>query len=388
MGVGLWTAAALHARAAGPGGLLYWDSFGYVGQGLTGDVGGLLLGRPLFILASHGVARATMHLGVAPEGVEPLLRGLWLSVTALAAPATAWLTAALAPPPPEASMAPDGPSWAPGWAGLLVALSPALANTADAVLTDGPSMALAVLGYALAARRAGDRGSALAAGLCLGAAAGLREQAIVHLPVAMALRALQTGRWTAGLWVLGGAVPSGMLGVVWAWATRPDYLDRVRAWFVSMGTERRQHPWTLSSLGAYGLWLVSLGPVALLATVGFWRRVLGGERPSRAVLLLAATGGAQLAALAFYQDIAFSPRYLLAALPTGLCLPAALVLAARVRSTRTRGSVLAALLVPAAEARPRFPYTCLHRRIPGESGVGGIHAELQVKGPKSGCSCA
>ena len=41
-----------------------------------------------------------------------------------------------------------------------------------------------------------------------------------------------------------------------------------------------------------------------------------------------------------------------------------------------------------AEARPRFPYTCLHRRIPGESGVGGIHAELQVKGPKSGCSCA
>lgn len=253
MGVGLWSLAALLARAVGPGGPAYWDSFGYVGQSLTGDVGGLILGRPLFILVSHGVARAAMHLGAAPEGVEPLLRGLWLSVTALAAPATAWLTAQLAPSSPDGPPAPDARSWAPVWAGLLVALSPAAANTADAVLTDGPSMALAALGYALAARRAGDRGSALAAGLCLGAAAGLREQAIVHLPVAMGLRALGTGRWTAGLWVLGGAVPSGLSGVVWAWATRPDYLDRVRAWFVSMETERQQHPWDLSSLGYYAL---------------------------------------------------------------------------------------------------------------------------------------
>jgi len=348
-GVGLWTLAALHGRAAGPGGLLYWDSFGYVGQSLTGDVGGLILGRPLFILVSHGIARTALYAGVAPNGVEPLLRVTWLAVSALAAPATAWMTAQLIASAPRTADDPDASPWrvtAPLWAGLLVALSPAAANTADAVLTDGPSMALATLGYALAAHRSASLGTALWAGVCLGAAAGLREQAIVHLPVAMVMRSMLARRRAAGLWLLAGAIPSGMLGVVWALATQADYIARLRAWFVAMAAERQQHPWTVASLGAYAVWLVSLGPLALGAMLRFWGRVARGVRPPAIAMLCIAAGSLQLAALAFYQDIAFSPRYLLAALPTGFCLPAALVLADRVRSRRALGWALAMLFVP------------------------------------------
>jgi hypothetical protein len=343
----LWALALAAARWAGPGGILYWDSFGYVGQSLTGDVGGLLLGRPLFILASHGVARAVMALGLAPDQVEPLLRALWAAVSALAAPATAALVARLAPRP-------DGPS-APAsldastLAGLLVALSPAAANTADAVLTDGPSMAFATLGYALAAHTADTRGRSLAAGLCLGAAAGLREHAIVHLPLVMALRALVTARRTAALWVLLGAIPSGALGVVWAFATQADYLARIRSWFAAMGAERRQHPWGPLSLAFWAAWMVALGPVALFGTLRFWRDALRATH-SRAILLCAGTGGAQLLALSLYQDIAFSPRYLLAAFPTGLALPAALAFAPTLRSPRGRAALLFALVLPVALA--------------------------------------
>ncbi len=343
----LWALALAAARWAGPGGILYWDSFGYVGQSLTGDVGGLLLGRPLFILASHGVARAVMALGLAPDQVEALLRALWAAVSALAAPATATLVARLAPRP-------DGPA-APAsldastLAGLLVALSPAAANTADAVLTDGPSMAFATLGYALAAHTADTRGRSLAAGLCLGAAAGLREHAIVHLPLVMALRALVTARRTSALWVLLGAIPSGALGVVWAFATQADYLARIRSWFAAMGAERRQHPWGPLSLAFWAAWMVALGPVALFGTLRFWRDALRATH-SRAILLCAGTGGAQLLALSLYQDIAFSPRYLLAAFPTGLALPAALAFAPTLRSPRGRAALLLALVLPVALA--------------------------------------
>lgn len=344
----LWALALAAARWAGPGGILYWDSFGYVGQSLTGDVGGLLLGRPLFILASHGVARAVMALGLAPDQVEALLRALWAAVSALAAPATAALVARLAPRP-DAPSAPASLD-ASTLAGLLVALSPAAANTADAVLTDGPSMALATLGYALAAHASDTRGRSLAAGLCLGAAAGLREQAIVHLPIAMALRALITARRSSALWVLLGAIPSGALGVVWALATQADYIARIRSWFVAMGAERRQHPWGPVSLAFWAAWLLALGPVALVGTLRFWRDALRGPRPSRALLLCAGTGGAQLLALSLYQDIAFSPRYLLAAFPTGLALPAALALAPTLRSPRTLAALLLALTLPVALA--------------------------------------
>lgn len=342
----LWTLALAAARWAGPGGILYWDSFGYVGQSLTGDVGGLLLGRPLFILASHGVARAVMALGLTPDQVEALLRALWAAVSALAAPATSSLVARLAPRPDALSGSAPASLDASTLAGLLVALSPAAANTADAVLTDGPSMALATLGYALAAHASDTRGRSLAAGLCLGAAAGLREHAVVHLPLVMALRALVTARRTSALWVLLGAIPSGALGVVWALATQADYIARIRSWFVAMGAERRQHPLGPLSLAFWAAWMVALGPVALVGTLRFWRDALRAPRPSRALLLCAGTGGAQLLALSLYQDIAFSPRYLLAAFPTGLAVPAALALAPTLRSPRRRAALLLALLLP------------------------------------------
>jgi hypothetical protein len=69
--VALYVSAVLAAVALGSRGPLYWDSFGYVGQALSGQVGGLALGRPLFVLGSHGLALGLQAAGGSASPRSP-----------------------------------------------------------------------------------------------------------------------------------------------------------------------------------------------------------------------------------------------------------------------------------------------------------------------------
>ena len=60
-------------------------------QAMTGQVGGLALGRPVFVLVSHWTAEVSQRLGISVWHIEPVLRMLWLAIAASAAPACAVL---------------------------------------------------------------------------------------------------------------------------------------------------------------------------------------------------------------------------------------------------------------------------------------------------------
>jgi len=58
---------------------VYWDSFDYVTQALTGHVGGLGVGRPVFALATHSAATLWQWVGGSVWDVEPVLLAWWRS---------------------------------------------------------------------------------------------------------------------------------------------------------------------------------------------------------------------------------------------------------------------------------------------------------------------
>ncbi|MDB4932667.1 MAG: hypothetical protein JWM10_5151 [Myxococcaceae bacterium] len=307
--VALWSLAVAASLVIGPRGPLYWDSLGYVEQALTGRVGGLLLGRPLFVLASHLAARVALALGASPWSLEALLRNLWLGVAALAAPLAATLARRVGLTPRAALLA-----------GLLVALSPAGAHTRDAVLTDGPATAMVLLALAV---RAGSTPSpalgALAAGALVGVAFGLREQAAIHLATALLVpvAGLPRRSWRDAALLAAGFALVAAIVLALAWSTNPDYPATIARWARGMAAERREARPPGESLRRYALWLVALSPVALVATVAWWSR----RRDAWWPLVVPATLG--LAALSRYQDIAFSPRYLLTEFVVATTLPAA-----------------------------------------------------------------
>ncbi len=352
--VGLYLLALATALLVGPGAPVYWDSFGYVTQSLSGHVGGLLLGRPLFILASHALVGLFRSTGGSVRSVEPLLRFTWCAFSVLAAPLTARLARSLG----------HGPS-AARWAGAATALSPAFAHTADAVLTDAPSMAAAVLAFLLAVRAASTARAATAfsAGLALGVAIGLREQAVLHaVPLALLLpSAPRSARARLALAATAGAVISTTAPVAFVLATQPGYPATVTAWFHAMARERVGHAWGARDAGMYLVWVLSLGPAAVAAAVALVtspsRRALAPRGATLATFALCAPAAVQLLLLGGYQDIAYSPRYLLAAFPGAVALPAGLALA---QWSRTRGRTLAAVLALALPALLAAPV--LHAR--------------------------
>lgn len=337
----LFALAALAAWWVGPHAPVYWDSFGYVTQSITGRVGGLLLGRPTFILASHALARAWRALGGSVWTIEPLLRVCWLLVSAGAAPLTALVARELGVSTRAA--------W---WAGLCVALSPAVAHTSDAVLTDGSSMTVVVLSLWLAVRAARRERVAemFAAGCALGIAAGFREQCAAYGVALWALAWFTKRRAAMMAASLAGATLTLGAPVAWLVTHQPGYLDTIHAWFRAMAHERTEHSYGARDFAIYLGWLVSLGPLALVAALWGWTRVPTAR--TKVFLAVCLPAALQLAALGLYQDISFSPRYLLTAFPCALALPAGLALD-RWSPSRRRTAWLAALLVvPALVAGP------------------------------------
>jgi hypothetical protein len=164
--VALWAAAFLASAVIGNHGVGYWDAGDYVRLAIDGGQSGMLLGRPLFLAISHLILAA----GVDPAWAEPVLRWFWSAVSAIAAPALAVLAARLGLARP-ASLA----------AGAALALSPSFAHTSHQVLTDGPSLALAICALVAATASRPSLSGAL-----LGVAILTRETAAVHV-VAVAI---------------------------------------------------------------------------------------------------------------------------------------------------------------------------------------------------------
>lgn len=340
----LWLLALTAGLWVAPRGLVYWDSFSYVAQSVDGRAGGLMLGRPAFVLASHAITRAALALGASPWSLSTVLSLAWLCASALAAPFTASLARALGLSPRASLLA-----------GALLALSPAFAHTAGALLTDAPSLALTLAAFATMAtapRAPSPVARAALSGALLGLAAGLREQGLSQsLTLAwMALRLPRAHRVKA---LLAGGVALALVAAgppLWFALTQRGYVAQVRAWSGAMARERAEHPYTLGDLVAFARWLPTLGPVALVAAVFGWARRDALAPALRPVTVL---GALQLAALAFYQDISYSPRYLLPALPGALILPAAVTLDGWARGHRWRLSVALALAVaPVVVAGP------------------------------------
>jgi hypothetical protein len=130
--------------------------------------------------------------------------------------------------------------------------------------------------------------------------------------------------------------------VIWAATHQVGYRAMLDTWLRGMREERGAHPYTLTDFAAFLRWLVALGPVTLVAAMAQWTR--GPQVLLRGPLLaVCAPAMVQLALLAGYQDISYSPRYLLSALPGALAIPAGVALAHVATTARRR--VLLALLM-------------------------------------------
>ncbi len=328
----LFAVAVAAARLWGPDGPLYWDSFGYVVDAARGRAGALMLGRPGFALVSHALVSAWRAGGGALTDAEPLLRWWWTLVSAAGAPTLCLVALRL------------GRSWRESlWAGLLLALSPAVAASLHAVLTDGPSMTLglAAMAAALSAVARGNAATMFMAGALLGASGSVREQSLVHglslgLLVATAPR---ERRAALGLACIAGTTVVFAAPVLWFATTQRGYLEGVAAWGEHMRRERESHPWGPRELVAWLGWIAAVGPTALVGAAVGWRELVRARDPR--TLALAVPSLAQLVALAGYQDISFSPRYLLAALPLALFVPAGVGLARGTDRTRRAGLLVA-----------------------------------------------
>jgi Dolichyl-phosphate-mannose-protein mannosyltransferase len=350
--IALFACAAATAWFVGPSGPAYWDTFGYVTQALTGQIGGLGLGRPLFVWVSFGLAHGFLAIGGSVWQVEPILRIFWLLVAATAAPAT-WRLAQTCGLSRRAALL----------TGLAVAVSPAMAHTAANVLTDGPAAALVV--WALVA---GGRAVQLSdqprrahvhawlAGTLLGAACGLREESALFVAslALMWLAAPKPARRGLAVRMMAATAAVTIVPVVLVARTQPGYAGTIGWWLRAViHTDGIRDP--LARRFAYdAAWLVAFGPiVAAAAAVGWLRQRTELLRRHSLTLAVCAPAAAQLLALAFYPEISYGPRYLAAVFPGAIALPAGLAFDRWAGTSGARlAAVAAGLLLPVLVAHP------------------------------------
>lgn len=336
-----------------PAGPLYWDSFGYVAQAITGQVGGLFFGRPLFVLLSHDLATLAQRAGVSVWSMEWVLRVFWLAVSALSVPSVMTLVRSL-----------GGSVASARWSALAMLTAPAWLHASGAVLTDAPALTAIILSTWCSVRGTQTvdqptRSSLwfFSAGTVLALAFGLRESSSFHLLslLTIALAVKRSHPWGVTvrglLWSTLGVMLTSALILLWAYE-QPGWLSTVQNWQAAMQREREQHPYALKDTLMYVGWLFALGPVALIAAGMQWKRWFAERKlqlqststTDWVFAAIAMVSLAELLLLGVYQDIAFSPRYLLPALPGAVVLPAGTLLASRAKRTRTQ-AWLGALMV-------------------------------------------
>ncbi len=371
----LYVVALAAALLVAPHTPVYWDSFGYVLQAVTGQVGGLGLGRPVFIGVSHALARVWFDLGGSPWDLERLLRLFWTMVACAAAPLT-WRVALECGLSRRASVL----------AGAAVACSPAMAHTSGTLLTDGPAVAVFLLAFLLAARAAHHDDArrhravllAGAAGATLGVAIGIREGLLLgafSLPLVLAA-APRTDRWRLLAAMAGGGVIATVVPIAIVLARDPAYFAMVRGWFAGLARDRTALLSGGSRIATFIGWLLVLGPVvapgAVIAHMRWPNRIW---RPGSVLFAGVAPSAAQLAWTATYPAVGYSPRYLVAAFPFALAIPAALAFDRWAGRSRGRAAwIAAALVVPVVVAVPIVRV----RAAPREETIRAWPARLQT----------
>jgi hypothetical protein len=183
----------------------------------------------------------------------------------------------------------------------------------------------------------------------------MREQSIAQAMVcALALLGAPSNRrrpFAVGCLV--GLTLAVGLPVAWAVVAEPLYAEMVRGWIKAMHSERSHRAYTWWDFRVFLIWLVILGPLASLAGLtAWWGQRAQLWRPRALAFALCVPGLIQLAALAFYQDISYSPRYLLPALPGAIAIPAGLALDSWMRRSWLFWGAVVALVAPVLLAAP------------------------------------
>jgi hypothetical protein len=344
---------------------VYWDSWGYVRQALAGDVGGLGLGRPVFVLVSQGIAHGWLLAGGSVWHVELVLRLFWSATACTAAPLTWQLAIACDLPPRAARLA-----------GLAVACSPAMAHVSGTLLTDGPASALLLCSFVFGVRavRSGlDVRSAAVAGAALGLAAGVREQAAlaaVAFPLLLWVAA-PARRLRLGLAMTIAAVVAGLTPIVVVALAEPGYLATIRTWLDGMAQDRARRTVGWRDLAVLGGWLLSLGPVIVISAAGeIARRRSAVWAPRTALCAIVVASFVQLAAVIGLPGMAYSPRFLVSGFAGAVVIPGALLLDRWAGIANGRlAAVLAGLVAPLLIAAPIVhtraqPVTATLRALP------------------------
>lgn len=352
----IYLSAAAAMALVAPLGPLYWDSFGYVSQAMSGHVGGLGFGRPVFILVSHVLAWCWFAIGGSAAHLEPVLRVFWAAVSCCTAPLT-WRLARRAALTVRAS----------AMAGLSVAVAPAMAHAGGAVLTDGPATAACVLASLLAleavleswdARPSPGRRAltlAAAAGLVAGLAIGLREQSIFSAgTLALLLPIARRGdRWPLGLAMAAAGTAVVAVPMLFVWLTEPGYLDTIRTWLQGMARDRAAATFGWRDAGLFLFWIASLGPVVALASISAWTRRGPMWRLGGALFAVAAPALLELVVALGARGISYSPRFLLPVLPGAFAIPGAWAIDRWIGGSRVRFAVAtAAIAFPLVVAAP------------------------------------
>jgi len=295
------------------------------------------------VLATHAFARAFLALGGSPWAIERALAVASLLAAAWCAPLTASLARRLGIDDRGAFVA-----------GLVVALSPIAAHTFGAVLTEGPSLALALAALVVAhSSSTRARRSALLAGVLVGAAFGVREQAIWAVP-AVLIAIGRRQRVTHAALALACALLVAAVPTIWFAATQPGWTDRFPIWIGGMLRERESHRLGLHDVLVNAKWIAALGPAAVvLAAVGIGAGRLRLFHPRAETAPILAIALAALGSLLLYPDLATHPRYMAHAIPGAIALPAGWAIAnvARLRALDLR-IVGVALALPVLVAGP------------------------------------
>lgn len=340
---GLFLAALAATLLVAPRTPLYWDTFGYVAQAFTGDVGGLGLGRPVFTFANQLITRIWLSAGGSPWFVEPVLRGWWTMVSCLTAPLT-WRLALSVGVTPRAALL----------AGAAVALSPAFAHGAGAVLTDGAAATLFVAAC-VAALQTSTAGTVVS-GVLAGLAVGTREQSVLNAAVFVLLAgALPSPRRVRFALLFGAAFLAAVLApLITVVFTQPGYLDTVRAWTDGMAHDRALKTFGWRDLAIFSGWVLSFGPaIVAAAAVALFERRSVVWRPGTAWFALVVPSLAQLLMTGMFLGIGYSPRFLMTPFPVAIALPGAMVLDSWIGGSLPRARVVAAaLIVPILVAAP------------------------------------
>lgn len=341
----MWYLAALGAAlVVGPVGPVYWDTFGYVTQSITGHIGGLGVGRPVFAMASQGVASVWQWAGGSVWDLELVLRVVWLLVSAFAAPLTRRLAL-------DAGLS----GRAAHFAAAFVAASPAYAHSSATVLTDGPSTTFVLLTWIVAIRAVREDAvrTAALAGVWFGLALGLREASMFSAATVLCLGLVASPRPRLRLLLTFGVVTAAIVVVPMAWVylTQPGYVETIQGWLRGLEHDEALKAWDWREARLISFWLLLFGPVPLalaFAAIRRWRET-GPWRWG-----LVAPAWFQWGVMMTYVGITYSPRYLMTSFPAAVAIPAAWFLDRYLGSpvsTRMRQALVLALCLPLLGAR-------------------------------------